>query len=163
MLIQKIFHVHENVTDAKNRLRNFHHYRRVFEGVIPLASGRDGAAGFEFVTGNGFRAQVEVAELPTDDPNQSLFRSVDGNMEVAVLVEYFPIHDELTEVQLTVDYTIGSHMYSVLDAVTSSIDRFLNRHLRRLETYLSGEQSVVTPEHRFRPVRRFAHEPQLAH
>ena len=162
MLIQKIFHVRESLDETKARLRNFHSYRRVFEGVHSSTSPDEGNARLQFVTGNGFRADVELTEVPTDDSNQTLYRSTHGNMDVVALVEYLPVRDGLTEVQLTVEYGIHSHMHSVLDAVTASVDRFLNRHLRRLQMHLSGKERV-TREYSYPAQRAFAREPQLAH
>jgi uncharacterized membrane protein len=162
MLIQKVFHVQQGLDEAKVRIGNFHSYRRVFEGVNSSTVPAEGVARFQFSTGNGFRAQVEISELPTEDPNQTLFRSTDGNMEIAGLIEYFAIRDNLTEVQVTLEYTLHSHMYSVLDAVTGSMDRFLNRQIRRLQGYLSGAETV-TREHRLASSRGFSREPQLAH
>ena len=161
MLIQKIFHVRQSLDETQARLENFHSYRRVFEGVNSSLHSEDGRARFQFVTGNGFRADIELAQIQTDDVQQTLYRSTDGNMDLVALVEYFPIREGLTEVQLTLDYSIHSHMYSVLDAVTASVDRFINRHLRRLQMHLSGS-GHSTREYRF-PARDFGREQQLAH
>ena len=53
-------------------------------------------------------------------------------------------------------------MHSVLDAVTASVDRFVNRQLRRLQAHFAGEPNVVSqpwiPTH-----RALVREPQLAH
>lgn len=162
MLIQKIFHVRQDLDETKARLSNFNHYRRVFDGVSATIPPEDGVAHFRFVTGNGFRASVELLEIPTDDCNQTLFLSTDGNMEVLALVEYFSIRPTLTEVQVTIEYTLKSHMHAVLDAVTASVDRFVNRQLRRLQMHLSGTERAAQ-EHRYPAMRNFGREPQMAH
>ena len=161
MLIQKIFHVRQDLDETKARLSNFHSYRRVFEGVNASLPPEDGIARFQFVTGNGFRADVELSEMGTEDSNQTLYQSTDGNMDVLALVEYFPIRKGLTEVHLTLEYTLRSHMHSVLDAVTASVDRFINRHLRRLQMHLSGS-ARAPQEPRYLAPGSFGREPQLA-
>ncbi len=138
MLIQKTFHVRDGLDRTKARLRDFPSYRRSLEivdvssllGCQPLR--------FAFVSGNGFRANVELETLDSENPNQTLFRSTGGNMSVAGLVEFIAIRDDLTEVQLTIDYSVTSPIHSVLDAVTGTIDRFVTRQLRRLQATLAG-------------------------
>ena len=138
MLIQKIFHVHVGLEAAKAQLTNLRACRRLFEGVTAATVGPEGNSHVEFETGNGFAASVDLAPLASDDPNQVLFRSVGGNIELAGMVEYVPVREHLTEVQLTVDYAIKSPVHSVFDAVTSSVDRLLNRQLQRLQPHFTG-------------------------
>ena len=145
MLIQKIFHVHQPLDQAKSRLSNLQGFRRQFAGVREANVTDDGVVHIECVTGTGFRAEADLVELPTDDEHQTLFRSVGGNVEIAGLIEYFPIRENLTEVQVTLDYSIKSAVHSVLDAVTSSVDRFVQRQLRRLRTHLEGEVGAPAP------------------
>jgi uncharacterized membrane protein len=83
---------------------------------------------------------VELVALPSDDETQTLFRSVGGNMQVAGMIEFVPIRDNCTEVQVTIEYGIHSPMHSVFDAVTNAVDRFLNKQLRRIEAHFKGRK-----------------------
>lgn len=162
MMIEKIFHVHQDLEATRGELSNFHGLRRVLQNVNATRPGSNGTAQLEFVTGNGFHGEVELELLPANDSNQTLFRSTGGNIEVAGLIEFIPIRDNLTEVQLTVEYAIASPMHSVLDAVTASVDRFVTRQLRRIQVHLDGHEHEPA-ERRFRGETAFVQRPQLAH
>ncbi len=140
MLIQKTFHIRQGLEVTKARLHNFRTYRRAVEiiDVSSLTSSQE--LRFAFVSGNGFHANVQLEWLESGCPNETLFRSTDGNLEVAGMVEFIPVRNDLTEVHLTIDYAIKSPMHSVLDAVTGSLDRFVNRQLRHLQSSLAGTE-----------------------
>jgi uncharacterized membrane protein len=160
MLIQKTFHVHQSLTEAKATLTNLRSFRRIFEGLRDATFTADGVLRLEAETGNGFHARADLVELPTDEDTQTLFHAIGGNMEIAGLVEYFEIRGGLTEVQLTLNYSIKSPVHSVLDVVTASIDRFVNRQLRRLQAHLAGAEHTAA-ETGYSSQR--ALRPQLAH
>ena len=162
MLIQKVFHVHQNTEETKTRLANLHGYRRELEGFRKAVVTADGVGHFDFTTGNGFEAQFSAAELPSEDPDQVLFQSTEGNIEVAGMIEFVAIRENLTEVQITLDYTIKSPIHSILDAVTASVDRFVNQQLRRIQGHFEGVRTFPTAT-RFKKHTTFAREPQLAH
>jgi uncharacterized membrane protein len=157
MLIQKIFHVRLGLAEARSRLSRFHTYAHLLEDV-DVASFADDTALFEFTTGSGFEAKVELVALPSDDDTHTLFRSVAGNMQVAGMIEFIPIRDNCTEVQVTIEYAIHSAIHSVFDAVTNALDRFVNKQLRRIEAHFTGRKvgSSNGPA-------RFIGAPQLAH
>lgn len=138
MLLQKIIHVHQGIEETKRRLANLHNYRRHFEGVQKALITADGVAQFDCTVANGFRAHFVLVELPTSDENQVFFRSTAGNMEVAGLIEFFEIRPGLTEVQLTLEYSIKSPVHSVVDRLGGGVERFVNRQLRRLQAVLDG-------------------------
>jgi hypothetical protein len=140
MLIQKIFHVHQGLEETKARLAHVQNYRQYLEGVRKAVITEDGVAQFDCVLPDGgFRAHMVLVELPTQDENQVLFRSTAGNVEVSGLLEFFPIKDNLTEVQLTLDYSLRSPFASIFNAFTAPLERFMNRQLRRLQEILNGE------------------------
>ncbi|HEX5175513.1 MAG TPA: hypothetical protein VFV83_00715 [Chthoniobacteraceae bacterium] len=157
MLIQKIFHVRLGLAEARSRLSRFHTYAHVLEDV-DVASFADETALFEFTTKNGFEAKVELIGLPSDEETQTLFRSVGGNMQVAGMIEFVPIRDNCTEVQVTVEYAIHSPMHSVFDAVTNAVDRFVNKQLRRIEAHFKGRKFSGAET-----ATRFVGAAQLAH
>jgi len=162
MLIQKVFHVHHNLDETKSRLANLHGYRRELEGFRKAVVTSDGVGHFEFTTGNAFSAQVEMTELPCADSNQVLFRSNGGNMEVAGLIEFVPVREQLTEIQLTIEYAIKAPMHSMLDAVTGSVDRFVNRQLRCIQGHFEGVRTFPSSA-RLPRQKHFAAQALLAH
>jgi len=135
MLIQKTFHLHALQEVAKTRLTDLAGYRRQFADVEVAVMTPEGKVHFVFRLPWGFRADVELTQLPGENPAQTLFRSTRGNVEVLGVLEYFQIRPSLTEVVLTLDYTIVSPLFRLIDRWGSGVDRFLNRQLERLETH----------------------------
>jgi carbon monoxide dehydrogenase subunit G len=135
MIIEKTFHLNESIQAAKTRLSNIGSFRRHLAGMKKAYVTADGVGHFEFETGAGFRGHVDVAEVASDNPDQTLFKSYDGNIDLVGVVEYFAIRPNLTEVTLTIDYKIKSPMFRVIDLLTGTMDRFLNRQLRNMQRY----------------------------
>jgi len=159
MFIQKIFHIRRGLQETKSALTKIHSYGRQLEGVRTAVITADGAGQFDCEFPSGFRAHCVLVELPTEDENQTLFQSTAGNMEVSGLVEFIPIRDNLTEVQLTMECSFKSAVHGFLDIVTNGAEHFFNRQLGRLETWLSSPAfSSHSPESRFG-----AHLPRYAH
>jgi hypothetical protein len=155
MLIQKIFHVRLNLLETKARLAKLHWDRRALQNVQVAILDDDAGAHIELTPANGFHARVKLRTLPSDDPCQTLFRSTGGDMEIAGLLEFVPIRENFTEVQLTIDYEIKSPIHRFLDALTACVDGFLNAQLRRIEAQLAGHVSVADRG------EQFLSEPQL--
>lgn len=147
MLIQKIFHVHRNSADTKAALTGIRLFRRDPAGGKKTILTVDGVGQFDCEMPTGFRARCVLAELPASDPNQALFHSVEGNLEVAGLIEFIPIRENLTEVQLTLEYSIKSTFHSLLDCVTHSTEHFIDRQLERLEYWLDGAAVGTLGDH----------------
>jgi len=143
MLIQKTFHLHFVQEVAKARLANPAGYRWRFVGVEIAEVMPEGRAHFVFRLPWGFRVDVELVQLPGENPAQTLFRSSRGNVAVLGVLEYFPIRPGLTEVVLTLDYTITSPFCRFIDYLGHSIDRFLNRQLERLEIHFDQPQEGI--------------------
>jgi len=162
MLIQKIFHLRLGLLETKSCLATLQKNPGLFEDVALESCNGEGPARCRFVMGNGFHAQLDLILLPSDDPDRTLFRSSGGNVEVAGMVEFLPIRENVTEVQLTIEYTIKSPVHRLLDTVTASVDRFLNKHLRRIEAHVA-ERSPAPQAARPQRARVFFHQPQLAH
>lgn len=164
MLLQKIIHVHQGIEETKRRLANLHSFRRHFEGVQKALITADGVAQFDCTIANGFRAHFVLVELPTSEENQVFFRSTAGNMDVAGLIEFFEIRPGLTEVQLTLEYSIKSPFHGIIDSITGGVERFVNRQLRRLQAVLDGCPLPLPQTESKKSRRTFtAHLPQLAH
>jgi hypothetical protein len=102
-----------------------------------------------------------AVELPAEEDHQLLFKSTAGNVEVAGLIEFYEIRPELTEVQLTLEFSITSTFHSVINGLTAAFEHYLNRQIRRLQAALNGAPIPVRQENRSRSFR--THLPQLAH
>jgi hypothetical protein len=161
MLIQKIFHIHRNSADTRAALTGIRLFRRDPAGSKKAVLTVDGVGQFDCELPTGFRAHCVLAELPSSDPNQALFHSVEGNLEVAGLIEFIPIRENLTEVQLTLEYSFKSTFHTALDFVTHSTEHFIDRHLERLECWLDGSALGTLGDHSSAgfvdPLAQFAH------
>lgn len=135
MFIYKIFHLHQPVTAARQILRDIGTCRsseKDFEvtcsKIEPQGIGR-----LECVIRHGQRVSADIEEVPGDNPNRILFRSVRGPVELAGMLELFPIRPNLTEAVLTVDYEPVSSLQKFIDIFSIGMDHFLNRQLARIE------------------------------
>lgn len=138
MIIQKTFHLPALREAAQARLANLTDYRPQLARVDLAVLTPEGRAHFVFrLPGCGFRADVELVKIPGGTPGQILFRSNGGNIEVLGVLEYFQIRPGLTEIVLTVDYTIRPWVFRVIDRLAHGMDHFLNLQLERLEAALA--------------------------
>jgi hypothetical protein len=135
MLIHKIFHMRQPLTAARQRLRNLAPCKsseKDFEvscsKIEPQGIGR-----LECILRPGQLVSADFEEVPGDDPNRILFRSVRGPVELAGMVELYPIRPNLTEAVLTVDIEPVSSLQKVIDLMAGGLDGFLNRQLARIE------------------------------
>lgn len=138
MRIQKTFHILLSQNEAREALANVHGYRRYLEGVTRANLTADGVGEIEFDAGNGFNASLDLREVPCDAPDMVLFGSQGGDMELAGVLEFYPVKANLTEVTLTLDYQIESRLYAALDFVMSFMDRFLNRQISVIQAHFQG-------------------------
>jgi hypothetical protein len=125
MLINKIFHLHKPVAEARQCLREVGAREAVGDAEIHGTMLKPAGVG-RFEVGS---LSTDIEEVAGLDPNRILFRSVAGSLDVAGVVELFPIRENLTEVVLTLDYETPLP----LQRLAGIVDRFLNRHLARLE------------------------------
>lgn len=138
MRIQKTFHILLPIAQAQAGLANIHSYRRYLEGVTHASMTADGEARIDFDAGNGFNASLDVREVPADEPDMVLFGSTGGDMEMVGVLEFFAVKENLTEMTLTLDYTIQSRLYSAIDFLTSFMDRFVNRQISVIQAHFQG-------------------------
>lgn len=149
MLIHKIFHLHQPVPEARECLRALSISSGLEKDDEVCCSRLDpeGIGRFEFKIRQGHRLSADIQEVPGNDPNRILFRSVGGDVEIAGIVELFPIRPNLTEAVLTLDYDAVTALQKALDALAATLDRFLNRQLARIETCM--ERARAAREERF--------------
>jgi hypothetical protein len=161
MFIQKTFHVQRGLEETRKSLRKIHLYQQHLDGVKKAVVTDDGVGQFDCQLRDGRRAHCVLAELPVADPNQALFHSTAGNVDLSGMIEFVPIRDRLTEVQLTVECSFKSPIYNLFDAVTSHAEQFIDRQLSRLESLLNGANSTAPVDEA--PGYFVAHLPQMAH
>ena len=130
MLITKIFHMRQPVIEARERLTKLGTWNGMdVEEVACSLVEPQGTGHFEYASQTGQQVSADIQEVPGDDPNRIMFRSVGGNVELAGMIELYEIRPNLTEAVLTLDYEAVSPMQKVFEAV----DRLLNRQLARIE------------------------------
>jgi hypothetical protein len=135
MFIHKIFHLRQPVAEARERVRElgtFSGSEKEF-AVHCERIGPEGIGRLEVESGEGERVSADIEEVPGDDPNRILFRSVEGTVELAGMIELYPIRPNLTEAVLTVEYEALSPLQKAIDAMSMALDRLLNRQLVRVE------------------------------
>lgn len=143
MQIQKIFHVHQSLQETQNLLAAVPSYRRHLSGITK-ATICDGVAQLRFEPGLGYTINVELTELADKTPNRILFRSTHGNIELAGMVEFFAIREQLTEVVLTIDYQLSAPLAGVVDNLTHVMERFLELQLRGLQSHFEGVGTIAS-------------------
>ena len=143
MFIQKIFHVHQSLHETRTRLAAIGSYRRQFGGVARACVSADGIGQFRFEPGLGYELNVEIERIADESPDRVLFRSKSGNVEVAGMIEYFPVLNNLTEVVLSLDYELKAPLARVVDSVSGVVDRFVNQQLRRMQAHFEGVGTIA--------------------
>lgn len=138
MLVQKTFHLPALRETAQARLADLRGYCHWLANLELAEAPGDGSAHFAARLPGGFRADVELVRVDGGNSAQTLFKSSRGNVEIIGIIEYFQIRPGLTEVVLTLDYTIQPWFFRWLDCVTHSVDRFLNHQLERVEAAFPG-------------------------
>ena len=90
----------------------------------------------------GHRFTVTIGEVPSDEPNRIMFSSVGGTMELAGMIELYPIRPNLTEAVLTVEYEAVSPLQKAIETMAMAFDRFLNRQLARIEGCMESARTA---------------------
>ena len=143
MLIQKIFHLRQSVHEAREKLRELGNCKASERDFEVTRIEREGIGRLELKIGLGQRISADIEEVPGDEPNRIMFRSVGGAVELAGVVELFPIRPNLTEAVLTVEYEAVSPVQKALEAISMAMDRFLNRQLARVEGCVAGAHGAA--------------------
>jgi len=138
MLLQKTFHLPALREAAQARLADVRGYHQQLVNMEVAVGPEEGRAHFVARLPGGFHADVELVRVSGGNAAQTLFRSSRGNIEILGVLEYFQIRPGLTEVVLTLDYTIEPWFFRWLDCVAHCMDRFLNHQLERVESAFCG-------------------------
>ena len=139
MLIQKTFHLHQSASKARNNLADIASYRRELSEVRELSVTAEGTGRLEFTPRHGQKIAADFVEASCEKlPGCHMFRSVKGNVEFVGMFEFFQVKENLTEVVVTIDYQLGSRAQRMMDWVTSSTERFLDRQIERIQIHFDG-------------------------
>ena len=143
MILHKIFHLTQSVDEAKQQLANVSAYRHRLSGVERLEFTGYGISHWRLRFPLGLSAKMVVSEIAAESGNTSVFKTLDGNMEVFGIVTFHAIRPTLTEVDVMMNYEFRSPLMRVLDRVFGLGDRFMVKHLRSVRTHFEGVTAPV--------------------
>jgi uncharacterized membrane protein len=101
---------------------------------------KGGTSRLEFSSREGDPISADIVEIPGEEEDRILFRSLCGEVEVAGIIELFPIRPNLTEAVLTMEYDAPSGMQKVIERISVGLDQFLNRQLAKIERARGGAE-----------------------
>jgi hypothetical protein len=130
MLIHKFFHVTRSLPDTQKRFESWQSQQQALQSGCPQP------APWEWPADTGPQEEITLECLPSAHSRQIIFRSLKGPIELAGLIEFFPIRDNFTEVELTADCTFSSTAPGA-KAWDAWFEDFLNAQLQRMEQLLN--------------------------
>ena len=153
MMLHKIFHMNQSVSETKRRLADVSGYRHHLDGLERADKKADGASQWRLLLPLGFRADFSLTTTAAEDPNTVVFKSEGGELEIVGMVTFQQIKSDLTEIDITVNYESSSPLFNVLDRALKVGDHFLVNQLRRIRAHFEG---IAAPAPRRSPV--YAHQ-----
>ncbi len=132
MLIHKFFHVARSLPETQRQLEAWH----TRQGPLGLQTEFTNPAPWEWPPDAGPQEDITLESLPGAHSRQILFRSLKGPIELAGLIEFFPIRENFTEIELTADCTFPS-AHPGPAAWDAWFEDFLNAQLQRIEQALN--------------------------
>ncbi|HEV7405480.1 MAG TPA: SRPBCC family protein [Chthoniobacteraceae bacterium] len=143
MFIQKVLHIHRSLDETRAQLANLAGLRRRLPGVETAVITEDGTGQFDCALPRGLRVHCVLVELPTADPNQILFQSTTGNVDLSGLLEFTPVRENLTEVQITLEYGFKSPLAAICDRLFRCVEAFFLRQLAATQVQIEGALAVA--------------------
>lgn len=143
MMLHKIFHMNQSVGETQRRLANVASYRHHLDGVEKVDVSANGMSHWSLQLPLGFRADFVLTEVPSDEPNTVVFKSVDGDLEVMGMISFHAVKNNLTEVDLVVNYESSSPLFKLMDRMLNVGDHFLINQLRRVRAHFEGIAAPV--------------------
>jgi hypothetical protein len=134
MLIHKIVHLHQSLSEARHALSRIESLAECFADGIQRNA--DGTLRIEFALAPGPRAHAVLVQIPSASSTTILFGSRTGNVRIAGMVELVPIRETLTEIAITMDYEFEPFFLRAYDSATRAFDRFLSRQFSELRSRL---------------------------
>jgi hypothetical protein len=132
MLIHKFFHVARSLPETQRRLEAW----QTQCGLPGIQADFPHPAPWEWPPDAGPQEDITLESLPGAHSRQILFRSLKGPIELAGLIEFFPVRDNFTEIELTADCTFPS-AHPDPPAWDAWVEDFLNAQLQRIEQDLN--------------------------
>ena len=143
MMLHKIFHMNQSMNETKRRLANVGSYRHHLDGVEKADFSGNGMSHWRLALPLGFRADLVLSEVPAEEPNTLVFKSLDGDLQVMGMISFHPVKNNLTEVDLVINYESSSPLFNLLDRMLNVGDHFLINQLRRVRAHFEGIAAPV--------------------
>ena len=144
MMLHKIFHMNQSVNETMRRLANLSSYRHHLDGVEKADASDNGRSHWHLLLPLGFRADFVLSEVATAEPNTIAFQSTEGDIKVMGVLSFHAIKDNLTEVDLVVNYESPSPLFRIVDRMLNVGDHFLINQLRRVRAHFEGVAAPVS-------------------
>jgi hypothetical protein len=138
MLLQKTLHMGQSLLECKNRLANIYSYRRQFVMVTRAIVTSSKTVDFSFRGPLGFAGHTVLLGLDSDSPDQLVFESVGGNLDLMGIVDFTEVRPNCTEITLAVHYKIKNIFFAWLDRRLHFMEAFVNRELRTIRAHFEG-------------------------
>jgi hypothetical protein len=138
MLLQKTLHMAQPLADCKSRLANIHSYRRQFLMVTRATVTSSKTVDFSFRGPLGFEGETVLLALESDSPNEVVFESVGGNLDLMGIIEFTEVRPSCTEITLAVHYGIKNKFFAWLDRRLHFVEAFVNSELRSIRAHFEG-------------------------
>jgi hypothetical protein len=138
MLLQKTLHMSQSLADCKTRLANIHSYRRQFLMVTRATVTSSKTVDFSFRGPLGFEGRTVLLGLESDLPNELVFESIGGNLDLTGIIQFTEIRSSCTEITLAVHYAIKNKFFAWLDRRLHFVEAFVNSELRSIRAHFEG-------------------------
>ena len=155
MMLHKIFHMNQSVDETKRRLANVSSYRHHLDGVQQADFSGEGTSSWKLLLPLGFRAEFSLVEANADE-NTVVFRSTGGDLNITGMVSFHAVKNNLTEVDLVVNYESNSKVFNVVDRMLNVGDHYLVNQLRRVRAHFEGIAAPTRTSEAFHSMKPLA-------
>src|ERR1044071_8646338 len=124
MLLQKALHMNQWLDECKTRRASIQSYRRQFVMVTRAIVTSSKTVDFSFRGPLGFTGHTVLLGLDSNSPDQVVFESVDGNLDLMGIVDFTEVRPNCTEITLAVHYEIKNIFFAWLDRRLHFMDAF---------------------------------------
>jgi len=128
----------QSLLECKNRLANIHSYRRQFVMVTRATVTSTKTVDFSFRGPLHFTGHTVLLGLESDSPDEVVFESVGGNLDLMGIVDFTELRPHCTEITLAVHYEIKNKLFAWLDRRLHFVDAFVNAELRSIRAHFEG-------------------------
>ena len=93
---------------------------------------------FSFRGPLGFEGRTVLLALESDLPNEVVFESIGGNLDLTGIIQFTEIRSSCTEITLAVHYAIKNKFFAWLDRRLHFVEAFVNSELRSIRAHFEG-------------------------